>query len=57
MIISCTQFPSACKPDRVPVLPYHEYIYDDDFDRTETHFLIVDFDTYWSCDSLLCESR
>jgi hypothetical protein len=48
MITSCTQFPSARNPDRVPVLPYHEYIYEDDFDGTETHYLIVDFDTYWS---------
>ncbi len=55
MITSCTQFQSARNRDslrdasrRVPVLPYHEYIYDDDFDRTETHYLIVDFDTYWS---------
>jgi hypothetical protein len=48
MITSCTQFQSARNRNRVPVLPYHEYIYDDDFDRTETHYLIVDFDTYWS---------
>jgi hypothetical protein len=48
MITSCTQFPSACNRDRVPILPYHEYIYEDDFDETETHYLIVDFDTYWS---------
>ncbi|WP_019500879.1 hypothetical protein [Pseudanabaena sp. PCC 6802] len=47
-ISPCTQFPSARNRDRVPILPYHEYCYEDDFDGTETHYLIVDFDTYWS---------
>ncbi|MEE3718725.1 hypothetical protein V2H45_18440 [Tumidithrix elongata RA019] len=48
MIISCTQFPSARNCDRVPILPYHEYRYEDDFDGTVTHYLVVDFNTYWS---------
>ena len=47
-ITFCTQFPSACNRNRVPILPYHEYCYNDDFDETETHYLIVDFDAYWS---------
>jgi hypothetical protein len=48
MITPCTQFQSARNRDRVPVLPYHEYLYEDDFDGTVTHYLIVDFDIYWS---------
>jgi hypothetical protein len=47
MITPCTKFPSDRNRDRVPTLPYHEYIYEDDFDGTATHYLIVDFDTYW----------
>jgi hypothetical protein len=48
MITPTTQFPKSRNQDRTVQLPYHEYVYEDDFDSTTTHFLIVDFDTYWS---------
>jgi hypothetical protein len=48
MITSTTQFPACRNQDRTVQLPYHEYVYEDDMDGTTTHFLIVDFDVYWS---------
>jgi hypothetical protein len=48
MIKRTTQFPKSRNGDRTVQLLYHEYVYEDDFDGTKTHFLIVDFDTYWS---------
>jgi hypothetical protein len=48
MITSTTQFPTSRNYDRTVQLPYHEYVYEDDFDGTKTHYLIIDFDTYWT---------
>jgi hypothetical protein len=47
-ISPCTQFPSARNRDRVPQMPFHSYLYEDDFDNTQCHYLIVDVDCYWS---------
>jgi hypothetical protein len=48
MITPTTQFPTSRNHDRTVQLPYHEYVYEDDFDGTKTHYFIVDFDTYWT---------